>query len=160
MSRFGFLSRVAFSIVAVSAMGWAQPHPNFTGTWKINVAESDYSDKRAVVPDRLVLTVQHRNDKLKLRNDWERAGKKNNFDFELTIGGAAHESDAAGIVTAEWKGDALVVSYLYNPGTERQSNQVETWTLAPDGKRMLEQVVVHPPGDRPEVRIKRVFDKQ
>ena len=30
--------------------------PNFSGTWKLNVAESDYSDKRAVVPDRLVLT--------------------------------------------------------------------------------------------------------
>ena len=71
-----------------------------------------------------------------------------------------YESDAAGIVMAEWKGDGLIVSILYNPGSDRQSDQVETWTLSTDGKKLIDDVIVHPPRNAAEVHIKRVFDKQ
>ena len=154
MFRFTFLA------LAVSGLLAAQSHPNFSGTWKLNVAESDYSDKRAVVPDRLVFTIQLKNDRLKWHNDWAKGDRKNNFDVDLTIGGSPYESDAAGIVTAEWKGDTLIVSILYNPGSDRQSDQVETWTLSTDGKKMVDELIVHPPSNAAEVHIKRVFDKQ
>jgi len=61
------------------------------------------------------------------------------------------------IVTAEWKGASIVVSTLYN---ERRSDQVQTGTLSADGKKLIDEVVVHPPKNAPELRIKRVFDKQ
>jgi hypothetical protein len=152
--------RFSFLLFAIAGLVGAQSHPNFSGTWKLNVAESDFNDKRAVVPDRLVLTIQHKNDKLKFKNEWQKADKKNTFDVDLTIGGPPYESNAAGVVTAERKGDSLVVSTLYNPGTERQSDQVQTWNLSADGKKLIEEMIVHPPGNRPEVRIKRVFEKQ
>ena len=73
----------------------------------MSVADSDYSDKRAVVPDRLVLTVQQSGNALKYRFAREKDGKKTQYDVELTIGGPPYESDAAGVVTAEWKRDRL-----------------------------------------------------
>jgi hypothetical protein len=154
------MSRLAFLLLAASGCVAAQSHPNFSGTWKLNVADSDFSDKRAVVPDRLVLTIQLKNDRLKWHNDWAKGDKKNNFDVDVTIGGSPYESDAAGVVTAEWKGDALLVNILYNPGSDRQSDQVETWTLSTDGKKLIDEMIVHPPRNAAEVHIKRVFEKQ
>ena len=63
----------------------------------------------------------------------------------------------------EWKGEALIVSTLFNPGQDRQSDQVETWTLAADGKRFTDDLVVHPPQNaknREPVHIVRVLEKQ
>src|SRR5258708_31689801 len=122
MFRFTFLA------LAVSGLLAAQSHPNFSGTWKLNVAESDYSDKRAVVPDRLVLTIQLKNDRLKWHNDWAKGDKKNNFDVDVTIGGSPYQSDSAGIVPVEWKGDALIVSILLKPGGDPQPGQGGTPT--------------------------------
>ena len=64
--------RFSFLLFAIAGLVGAQSHPNFSGTWKLNVAESDFNDKRAVVPDRLVLTIQHKNDKLKFKNEWQK----------------------------------------------------------------------------------------
>ena len=147
-------------LLCVAGISVAQQHPDFSGTWNLNVADSDYSDKHAVVPDRLVLTVQQSGDALKYRLAREKDGKKTHYDVELTISGPPYESDAAGVVTAEWKGDKLEIPTLFNPGQDRQSDQTETWSLSADGKRLIDDVLIHPPRNGPEVHIKRVLDKQ
>jgi hypothetical protein len=48
------------ALLSVAAIALAQQHPNFTGTWILNRAESDFTDKRAVAPDSLTLTVHHK----------------------------------------------------------------------------------------------------
>jgi len=75
-------------LICVAGISVAQQHPDFSGTWNLNVADSDFSDKRAVVPDRLVLTVQQSGNALKYRFAREKDGKKTHYDVELTIGGA------------------------------------------------------------------------
>ncbi len=138
---------------------FAQSKPDFSGKWKLNRAESDFSDPRATIPDRLTFSIQHQGDSLKYKVEREAAGKKGGFEVELEIGGAPYESDAAGVVSAEWKGNTLIVTTLYNPGSDRASDQKETWSLSSDGKKMMDEVLIHPPRGK-EAHIRRVFDKE
>ena len=147
----------------LSAGAWSQTKPNFSGTWKLNPAESDFSDKRAAVPDALVWKIQQRGDDLKYSVEAQRQGKKNDFKAELRIGGQPFESDAAGIISAKWDSDSLAVDTLYNPDNDRRSSMEEVWTLSSDGKKLTDKVVYHVPKiakNPADVQFQRVFDKQ
>jgi hypothetical protein len=48
---------------------------------------------------------------------------------------------------------------LYNPGTERESERTEDWTLSPDGKKLIDQEWLRQPNGK-ELRYKIVFDRQ
>jgi hypothetical protein len=136
---------------------WAQPKPDFSGKWILNAAESDYGSG-AQVPDRLVRTVEQRGSSLKYKVEREKDGRKGSFDVDLKIGGAPYESDAAGVVTAEWSGSTLVVKTLFNPGSDHASSQEENWTLSSDSKKVTDKFVYVRP-DGKEVHVTRVFDK-
>ena len=88
-------------------------------------------------------------------------GKKSGFDFvKIPIGrGEPHVSDEAGIITAEWDGETLHFHYLYNPGTDREAQRTEDWTLSADGKKLRDQEWFKRPGGK-ELRSATVFDKQ
>jgi hypothetical protein len=88
-------------------------------------------------------------------------GQKSGFNFvTIPIGsGQPHVSNEAGIITARWKDDTLHFDYLYNPGTERQSERTEDWTLSPDGKTLIDQEWGKR-ADGQEQRYKLVFDRQ
>lgn len=152
--------RLALLLLLASASAWPQSKPDFSGVWTLNKAESDYSDPRAAVPDRLVRTVKQKGENLKYKVQRERGGQKGEFEVDLDIGGSPYESDAAGVVSAEWNGTTLVLKTLYNPGSDRQSDQEENWSLSADGKKLTDQLTVHPPRGGKEVHVKRVFDKQ
>jgi hypothetical protein len=158
------LLRVALALLCIAAYpASAEEKPNFSGRWKLNVAESSFTDKRAPPPDSLLWTLEHRGDKNKYTVAGERQGKKNGFTADLHIGGAPHESDAAGIITVEWKGDSLVVDTLYNPDNERRASMEEIWTLSEDSKTLTDTVVFHMPStakDQSDVKLTRVFHKQ
>lgn len=150
---------VKYLLVAVAGIVVAQSKPDFSGTWKLNLAESDYSAPAASKPDELIRIVHQKGDQLKFKMERQKAGRKVSFEVELTIGGPPFESDAAGVVTAEWSGRTLVVSYLYNPGSDRQSDANERWTLSGDG-RLVDEFTAHPPKNGKEVHVRRVFDRQ
>ena len=152
-SRFAIL-------LAVAAIAVAQQHPNFSGTWNINVAESDFSDKRTSPPDSLVFTIQQKGEAFKYRVAREKDGKKGHYDVEVSVNGPAYESDAAGIITMKWKGEKLEIATLYNPGQDRQSDATETWSLSADGKKLTSDVVQRLPRNAGEVHVTRVFDKK
>ena len=147
----------------MAGCAWTQTRPNFSGTWKLNAAESDFSDKRIAVPDRLVWKLQQQGDDLKYSVEAERQGKKNAYNLEVRIGGEPFESDAAGIVSVKWTGDSLAVDTLYNPDNDRRSSMEEIWTLSEDGKKLIDKVVYHMPKtakNTADVQFQRVFDKQ
>jgi hypothetical protein len=153
-------SRSRFTCLFLFALSclYGQARPNFSGTWTLNRAESDYSDPRAQMPDRITLTVHHKSNSLKYRFDREKDGKKAGYSVDVEIGGSPYESNEAGVVMVEWKGEALSIHTMFNPGTDRQAEQNEVWTLAADGKKLVNQFVFQRPG-RKEVRLKMAFDK-
>lgn len=142
----------------LAAVAWPQSKPDFSGVWNLNLADSDYSAPGVSRPDRLVRTIQQKGDHLKYKVAREKDGRKGEFEVDVVIGGAPYASDEAGVVEAKWKGQSIEINTLFNPGSDRESSQTETWTLAPDGKRLIEQYVAHK-HDGGQTQIKRVFDK-
>ena len=136
--------------------------PDFSGRWQLNVADSEFPGARpSATTFSVVRTVEQRRNELRLKIERVNNGQKSGFNF-VTIpigGGQPHVSNEAGIITAEWKDDTLHFKYLYNPGTERQSEKTEDWMLSPDGKTLVDQEWVKRP-DGQELRYKVVFDKQ
>jgi putative CocE/NonD family hydrolase len=132
---------------------------NFTAAWKLNPAASDFSDPHASRPDSMTCTVQQNGNALHYKVDREQGGKKTGFTVDLKIGGAPFESNAAGVVNARWEGDALLVKTMFNPGTPRQAEQEERWSLSVDGRQLTDSFWIRLP-DGVEVRVRRVFDKQ
>jgi len=136
----------------------AQTHPDFSGTWVLNAAESNYRGNKANTPDRRVRTIKQKGDKLSYKVESVRQGKKGGFDVDLTIGGEGYESDAAGVVSAEWKDSVLVITTLYNPTSDHPSDQTETWVLSEDGNKVIDELEYH--SKQGKARMTRVFDKQ
>ncbi len=128
-----------------------QGQPNFSGTWKL-LSRNDVSAK-----DLLVRMVEQKGNDLHFRVDRDQT--KGVTDVRISIGGQPHVSDRYGIVSAEWKGEVLVVSLLYNPGTPRETEQVENWKLSEDGKHILDDTIVKRAGEK-DVSVKRVFERQ
>jgi hypothetical protein len=48
---------------------------------------------------------------------------------------------------------------MFNPGTPRQAEQEERWSLSVDGRQLTDSFWIRLP-DGVEVRVRRVFDKQ
>ena len=136
--------------------------PDFSGRWTLNVAASEFPGARpSSATLSVVRTVEQKRTELRLKIERLSNGQKTGFNF-VTIpigGGQPHVSNEAGIITAQWNGDTLHFNYLYNPGTERQSERTEDWGLSPDGKRLVDQEWVRRP-DGQELRYRLVFDRQ
>ena len=150
---------IAFGV----ALAFGQPQANFSGTWKLNVSDSDYADKRVVVPESLIWKIELRGDNLKYTVEGQRQGKKFGFTPDVEIGGAPFESNEAGIISVHRKGNSLIVDTLYNPDNDRRSSMQESWTVSDDGKKLIDSVVFHVPKsakNQTDVAFKRTFDLQ
>jgi hypothetical protein len=161
-SHTRIIERILLALV-FSTLAFPQSHPNFSGTWKLNVSASDYTDRRVAVPDSLIWKIEQRGDRLTYTVEGARQGKKTGFTAEFDIGGGSFESDEAGIITARWKGTALTVGTLYNPDNERRSSMEEVWALSDDGRTLTDTVVFHMPKtakNQVDALFKRVFEKQ
>jgi hypothetical protein len=145
-------------VLALTLCAAAQTHPDFSGIWVLNPAESNYRANKPNMPNRLVRTIKQKGDKLSYKVESERNGKKGGFEVDLTIGGERYESDAAGVVSAEWKGSSLVITTLFNPDSDHPSDQTETWVLCEDGNKVVDELEYH--SKQGKALMTRVFDKQ
>lgn len=141
------LSLTAALAVAILA---AAERPDFTGTWRLNAALSNYPNKNAI-PSKLLKIIEMKSDALHYTVKRELAGKTSQMDLQLTIGETAPDSNA----TARWDGSTMVVELV----TANGARQIENWTLEPGGKRLTDHTVVQQPG-KAEIAILRVYEKQ
>ena len=139
----------------------APSRPDFSGRWRLSIEDTEFpAAKPSAATFSVVRTVEQKRNELRLKIERMNNGQKSGFNFvTIPIGGGIHESDEAGIISAQWKEDTLHFNYLYNPGTERQSERTEDWTLSPDGKKLIDQEWLKR-ADGQELRYKVVFDKQ
>ena len=142
----------ALSLSAVLAAGIlaAADRPDFTGTWRLNAAQSNYPNKNAI-PSKLSKIVEMKGDSLHYIVERELAGKSSRMDLHLTIG----ETDPDSNVRARWDGSTMVVELVSTDGVR----QIEHWTLEPGGKRLTDHTVVQQPG-KAGAAILRVYEKQ
>lgn len=141
----------------------AQSKPNFSGTWTLNPAASEFPDPRVTPADRLVWTILHKGENVACKVEAKVKDQNIAFEYDVDIAGSPHASNEAGVISMEWKGRSLIVQTLYNPQRENASSREEVWTLSEDGKRLIDEVVFHPPKtakNTADLKYKRVFEKK
>jgi hypothetical protein len=149
---------LSFALLAAAAAAFAQTKPDFTGTWKLNVAKSDFGplpgpDSRT---DTIVQTAADFKDSIVA------TGAQGNqaYTITYTLDGKESINRPGGMElhsTANIEGATLVV----NTKLKFQDNDVEVhavWSLSPDGKTLTS--ANHLTSPMGEADQKFVFEKQ
>ena len=126
------------ALLALTISTAAQGQPNFTGTWALDVAKSDFGPMPG--PDSVVMTIDHKDPTLKVNvaqksqmgdatNDstYTTDGKENVNKMRSPAGDQDVKS------TTKWNGKMLATSRTI----EAQGMSIgidETWDLSADGK--------------------------
>ena len=130
----------------------AQPKPNFTGTWVLNVGKSDMSSAPVT---KISVQIDHHDPILK----YTAKGTADGQDFEetetlTTDGKPGHDSRGAVVVT-HWEGNMLVSVATTEDGHPFYEVRL---TLAADGKSCTRDFLRTSPDD-PQKRHE-IYDKQ
>ncbi len=150
------LAAVCASFLLLTAAAWAAP--NFSGTWKLNSAKSDFGQMPA--PDKWDSVVEHNDPDLKVTTTM--AGQMGERTTEATYKTDGTETEAdrgqwSAKSTAKWEGNVLnIVSKAKTQMGELTIT--EKWSLSEDGKSLT--INAKWSSDRGEFETKRVLDKQ
>lgn len=152
------------SLIAIAALALAagvlsaQDKPNFSGTWKMDGAKSDFGPMPA--PDKLMRTIDHKDPEMHIKTT--QSGQQGEVTSELKYKTDGTESvnklrgqDVKGV--AKWEGEKLVV----RSKREVQGMEIsitETWALSGEGKLLTVTNAIDTPQGSFEAKI--VMDKQ
>ena len=127
----------------------AADKPNFTGTWKLNSAKSDFGPMPQG-PEKFERKVRPPDPTMKVTTVQSMQGNERTTDVSYVIDGKEHEAPMGPItakITANWKESVLEVVVK----REVQGNAItstEMWSLAPDGKVLtLDSTIAAPQGE-------------
>ncbi len=143
----------------LAALACAQAAPDFSGEWKMNVAQSDFGQIPA--PEILTRTVKHHEPTLEYKSYQKGVQGEVTTEIKYTTDGKpcvnkVQGGDAKG--TAKWQGNNLVIESAREfQGMEITNRDV--WTLSTDGKTLTIASHVTIPGQG-EFNVNLVFDKQ
>lgn len=132
--------------------------PNFSGSWKLNAAKSDFGQMPA--PDKWDSVIEHKDPDLKVTTTM--AGQMGERTTESTYKTDGTETTVdrgqwSAKSTAKWEGDVLhIVSKASTQNGELTID--EKWTLGEGGKSLT--IVSKWSSQMGEMEMKRVLDKQ
>ena len=149
---------VAITMFAAAASLAAQSKPNFSGTWKLNVAKSDFG----VLPPSNGRTdiIDHQDPNLKDTVSDDGAQGQQNYTLSMTTDGKEATNTPGGLEmknVATWTASSLLV----NTKLQFQGSDVTiktVWTLSDDGKTLTESA--HFESQMGETDQKLIFEKQ
>jgi hypothetical protein len=150
--------RVTLLAALLAAAAFAQSQPNFSGTWKVNVAKSDYG--MLPPPESRTDVIEHSGDTVK--DKISAVNQQGKQDYTLTFKTDGSETvnkvaDREMKVTAKWDGAALVVTTklsLQGADIEIKSN----WTLSADGATIVQAAHLSSPMGETDQKV--VYEKQ
>jgi len=152
------LFSLAFLTVALGLVQ-AQAKSDFSGTWKLNVAKSDFGPVPA--PDSLTETITHQDPSLKL-NVASKGGMQGDMTYDVVYTTDGKEcvnkvGDNELKSMLNWDGNALAVDTKGSFGGNDITLK-DRWALSDDGKTLtITRHVTSPMG---EADMKEVFEKQ
>jgi hypothetical protein len=135
----------------------ADPKPDFSGHWSIDLAKSDFG--MMPPPEKLERDIDHKDPEIKIKTLQAGPRGERTTESKLTTNGKESSVQVMGRdakSTAAWKGSKLnIKTKLEFNGAEIL--QDETWTLSNDGKVLtIENAISSPQG---EFMMKNVFTK-
>ena len=157
------LVATAAAILLLTCAGGAQnTTPNFSGTWSIDIAKSDFGP--APPPDSVVMVIDHKEPSIKVMNTQKGAQGETVNERTLTTDGKesssklqtpAGEQDLKS--TAKWSGKTLAIE----SAMDIQGMSIglsDAWDLSDDGKVItIVRSIRTPQGD---FGTKMVFNKK
>ena len=156
MLRKAMFATLALAALAVTAA--AQSKPNFSGTWKLNVAKSDFGPIPG--PDSRTDVIVHSDPSIKDSVTAEGQQGKQDYAINYTTDGkeVVNKVGPREIKsTAVWEGSTLVV----NSKLSFNDNDITikaVWTLSEDGKTLTQNVHLNSPMGEADQKV--VFEKQ
>lgn len=160
MKRLTMIAGLLAFLVALP--GVAADKPNFSGTWKLDAAKSDFGQFPA--PDKFESVIEHQDPAMNVKTT--QAGQMGEFTTEnkyTTDGKEFTNEDRRGksAGTAKWEGATLLLSVtrkFSRDGQEFEFKVDEKWTLSDDGKTLT--INAHMASQMGEIDLKRVLAKQ
>ncbi len=157
MTRRFWALAIAATLTCGAAM--AADKPNFSGSWKLNNAKSDFGPMPQG-PEKFERKVDHKDPEMKVSTTQSMQGNERTTDSAYTIDGKENDiqmGPATAKVTATWKESILEVVAK----RDIQGNAItsaEKWALSADGKVLtVDTEITTPQG---EFKLKFVMDKQ
>jgi len=154
----GGATAVAGMKPAAPAMAAKGAKPNYSGTWKLNVAKSDFGPIPA--PDTRTDVIEHSDPMLKVSTTQDGAQGKQEFTLNMTTDGKEMTNTPGGLELKSiggWEANNIVM----NVKLKFQDNDVAvkaTWLLSEDGKTLTQNQ--HLTTAMGELDQKMVFEKQ
>jgi len=128
--------RSALLVAALSLTAMAKP--NLSGTWKLDVAKSEFGNMPG--PASMTRVITHNDPAIAVKTT--QAGPRGEFTTELkytTDGKESVNTTRMGDVKSNvsWDGDTLVVKFKVNNPNAGELNIEERWDLESGGKSMI-----------------------
>ncbi len=128
--------RVLTALVIVCGLALAADKPNFSGTWKLETAKSDFGSFPP--PTKSTLKVDHQDPKLNFASTAETEMGEQTVELKLLTDGTESTNEVMGMqvkTTAKWDGNAIAMqSKVTTPNGDVTLD--ERWSLADDGKTL------------------------
>lgn len=157
MKRCSLLLLAGLTLLSLAVALAADP-PNFGGTWKANVAKSDFGQMPA--PNSVVTKIDHKEPSIKVATTYSGEQGEMTFERALSTDGKETEGQFGPMTlksTAKWEGATLVVESK-GSGDMGDFKLAEKWNLSEDGKTMTVNSTMS--GGMGEMTQKVVSDKQ
>ena len=145
------MKRAALLFVILTAPLLAEP--NFTGSWMLNLAKSQYGQFPA--PEVMLRSVTYASGTLTMSTYQKGAQGEVTSELKYSTDGKP-STNAGSSGTAHWQGDTLIIESS-RLGQGARLVQKDQWTLSPDGKTLTISTRVTLPNG--EFDVKQVFEK-
>ncbi len=130
----------AYILIALAAAGAAQVKPNFSGTWKLNTLESDFSGLPA--PSARIDMIEHSEPSLKVTIEQQSIqGDQADVLYYTTDGRESDNRIGPMDVKSNvgWRGNSLAVMSVTNLDAV-QMNSSSIWSLSEDGRNLTQTI--------------------
>jgi hypothetical protein len=152
------LLSIVFLLALLGVSPIAQEKPDFSGSWKMNVAKSDFGQLPG--PESRSDVITHKEPSITDEVTADGAQGKQQYTVKyLTDGSEVKNQIGPREVTStlKWEGSNLVIKskFMYN---DSEVNAQSTWALSGDGKTLT--ISVHFASAMGETDQKVIFEKQ
>lgn len=127
---------LAVLIVGSLAAAMAAAPPNLSGTWKGNIAKSDFGQMPA--PTSFTAKIEHKDPSLKVATTFVGDQGEMTFEMKLSTDGAETTNQMGPFSMkskAKWEGSALMVESKGSTDNGEFTTK-EKWTVSEDGKTL------------------------
>lgn len=111
----------------------SQPHPNFSGTWRLNVAKSDLQEPNL---RGAVFSISHRDPAFVIERNLIYGSERKTAKFNLTTDGKhaiVPYGDEKLDLTLRWNDGGLICSIKQQDDADPEADRVK-YSMSPDGK--------------------------